>query len=458
MADESLDNQDSLLTGSLRRTVFVFALPVLCEQFLIFLVGFVDTYLSGRISAEATSATGLSAYVGWLASMLFGLIGAGTTALVARHWGAREFDRANEIMNRSLVLGTIMGLATGVVIYWSAAPFASLLGMKGETYGITVDYLQLASIGHLASAVTLVGTASLRGAGDMRTPMFVLGTVCIVNVILSTLLVYGPGPIPSCGVSGIVFGTVVARYVGLILTLVVFIRGKSGLKWNLSQMRFERTSTGRILRIGVPAALDGAATWAGQFAFLMIIARLNQSAGNFEFAAHMVGIRVEGITYLPAVAWGLAASTLVGQSLGAKQPERAVRGGYEAVIQCCVPVLAISLLFYYLAPQIFSLMHQHEDVRKIGVPAFRMLSFFQIPLIVSIVFVLALRGAGDTKVPMWINVGCVVLVRVPLAYLFGIVLEGGLIGAWIGMCVDVSLRGLLFFVRFRRRKWTEIVV
>jgi len=450
---------NDLLSGNLQRTVFFLSLPILCEQFLIFLVGFVDTYLAGGISSEATSATGLAAYVGWLASMLFGLVGAGTTALVSRHWGANEFSEANGIMNRSLLLGLIMGLITWAGIYFAAEWFATMLNMGHVSHGITVRYLRMDSYGLVASSVTLVAAAAMRGSGNMRTPMLILGVVSIVNVIASAALVEGIGPIRGLGLNGIVYGTIFARYFGLALILISLFRGTKGLKLSSSEWRLQDESNRRILRIGLPAAIDGAATWAGQFAFLMIIARLSADEMNsFEFAAHMIGVRVEGITYLPAIAWGLASSTLIGQSLGAKRVDLAVRSGYVAAFQCCLPVLLISVIFYVYAPEIFRLMHLEPEVHAIGVPAFRLVSFFQIPLILTIVFVFALRGAGDTTLPMWINAGSVALVRVPLAYLFGIVLEGGLTGAWIGMCADVTIRGILYLIRFQRQKWTTISV
>ena len=459
MSDIADEPRNDLLSGNLQRTIFFLSLPILCEQFLIFLVGFVDTYLAGGISAEATSATGLAAYVGWLASMLFALVGAGTTALVSRHWGAKEFEAANGIMNRSLLLGLLMGVVTWAGIYFAADWFATMLNMSNASHELTVRYLRLDSYGLLATSMTLVAAAAMRGSGNMRTPMLILGVVSVVNVIASAALVKGFGPIQPLGLNGIAYGTIFARYVGLALILLRLAFGASGLQLLINQCRLHGESTRRILRIGLPAAIDGGATWAGQFVFLMIIARLSADEMNsFEFAAHMIGVRVEGITYLPAIAWGLASSTMIGQSLGAQRTDIAVRSGYVAAIQCCLPVLIISVVFYIYAPEIFQLMHNEAEVHAIGIPAFRLLSFFQIPLILTIVFVFALRGAGDTTVPMWINAGSVALVRVPLAYYCGIILEGGLTGAWIGMCADVTIRGILYLIRFQRQKWTLISV
>lgn len=467
-----------LLTGSLRTTVFLLALPVLCEQFLTFCVGFVDTFLSGRIGPEATEAVGFGAYVGWLASMFFGLVGTGTTALVARYWGAGDFPQANRIMNRSMALAAVMGLIFYAIIFTAAPGLAHLLRMHGTAGRIVVRYLRLDGLGHLFTCLSLVGAAALRGSGDMRTPMFILGVVNVINMVVSTLLVYGFGPyavadgfvvhVAPVGIDGIVIGTVTARFIGGMLMLGVLGAGLSGLHLVRREWRVRGQTVRRILRIGLPAALDGAVMWTGQLLFLMVIGNLpgsgphspgaSSGSGSEIFAAHFIGVRVEAITYLPAVAWGYAAATIVGQSLGAGNRDRAVRAGHEAVRQCSLLAIGITLAFYFGAGAIYRVMHQDAAVREIGVPAFQMLAFFQVPLVVSIVYVFSLRGAGDTRYPLLITLVGVIAVRLPLAYLCGIVLSGGLIGAWIGMCADMALRAVLVGVRYLRGRWVGTVV
>ncbi|MGH7127760.1 MAG: MATE family efflux transporter [Planctomycetaceae bacterium] len=453
------------LAGDVRTTVFVLALPVLMEQFLSFLVGMVDTWLSGRTDAmgdagtAATSAVGFASYVGWLASMLFSFVGTGTTALVARHWGGRDFETANRVANRSLALAVIAGAAVYVLVYFAAPLFATLLGLTGETQGIVVRYLRWDAIGYLFTGVSLIAAAALRGAGDMRTPMAVLGLVSVLNAVLSAALVFGVGPVPAIGLNGIVAGTVIARIAGAALMLGVFARGRSGLKLDRREWVPRGEIVRRILRVGIPAGIDGGLMWIGHFVFLTVIGRL--AAGEEQaaiFAAHFAGVRVEAITYLPAVAYGYAAATMIGQSLGARDSARAFRAGREAVWQCSLLALVISIVFFAGAEGIYRLMHDDPAVWAVGVPAFRLLAFFQVPLVMSIIFVHALRGAGDTRFPMLVTLLSVFGVRLPVAYLAGVVLGGGLFGAWIGMCADVAARALLVAIRYLRGRWigTEV--
>jgi putative MATE family efflux protein len=447
---------DLLWWGATGRPVFRLALPVLAEQLLIYCVGLFDTFLAGRISTNATLAIGLSAYVGWLATLAFALVGAGTVALVARHWGARDYAAANRFFNQAVPLALMIGGVVCGLIFSIAPELARLQNMSGETREIAVRYLRIDAVGFLFTSLSLVGTAALRGVGDMRSPMFVLGIVNILNIAASTAFVYGFGPIPPLGVDGIVGGTLVARACGGVLMLALLSRGLSGLRLRLSEMRFEAAAVLRILRIGIPAAIDGALTWGGHFAFVMIIARLAAGeAGHAMFAAHIIGIQVEGLTFLPATAWGAAAATAIGQALGAGDPQRARRLGHAAALQCSVLGAIAAATYYFGAPEIFRLMHRSEAVWKVGVPALRFLAFFQVPLVLLIVYVQALRGAGDTRYPMLFSLFGILGVRLPVAYLCGIVWQGGLTGAWIGMCTDVSFRALLAVVHYARGRWVH---
>ncbi|HEX6986088.1 MAG TPA: MATE family efflux transporter [Planctomycetaceae bacterium] len=463
---------DSLTEGRLRPTVFRLALPVLAEQFLSYLVAMVDTYLSGQLgelATVATNAVGLAGYVSWLGGLMFGLVGIGTTAIVARSWGAGRRSQANRVANQSLTLAALLGVLFLGFMLPAAPAFAAMLKMEGPAAEIAVRYLRVDAVGLVFTSVTLAAAAALRGAGDMRTPMFVLGLVNVVNAICSVALTFGVGPWPALGlharlveplgVDGIVLGTLVARTVGGVVMLAALANGAGGLRLRRLQLRPKLRVARRILAVGVPAAADGLVMWTGHFLFLMVISNLAMGrAGETAFAAHVVGIRVEAVTYLPAVAWGAAAATLVGQSLGAGRPDRAKAVGHEAARQCLtVGVLMTALLFLGAGP-IFAAMHEEPAVRAAGVPALRLLACFQVPLVLSIVYVHALRGAGDTRWPLLMTILGVIGVRVPASYLCGIVLDGGLVGAWVGMCADILLRSVLAVTRFAHGGWAATQV
>jgi putative MATE family efflux protein len=447
-----------ILSGDIHRTLLTLAAPVLLEQFLIFCVGFYDTWLAGNlpggVSTIATGAVGVGAYVDWLATTLFSLVAAGTTALVARSRGAGKFVEANRIANRSIGLAVLAGLAF-VAFVVPAAPFLART-IVGDNPGAAVAarFLRIDAIGLEFTSVSLAGAAALRGAGNMRTPMWILGAVSVLNVIVATALVYGVGPIPPLGIDGIVLGTTMARCAGGLLMLAVLIVGVSDLKLSTVEIRFRDALVRRILAIGIPAAIDGGVMWTGHFIFLHIIGGF----GDAAFAAHVVGVRVEAVTYLPAVAWGVAAATIVGQSLGAGDPERARLAGHAAVRQCALLGVVITAVFLGGARAIYARLHNDPVVAELGVPAFRMLALFQVPNIVAIIYLTGLRGAGDTRAPLVITIVTTIGLRLSLAWLCGVALGGGLFGAWVGMCADMLTRGVLAAVRFAGGRWSRVRV
>ncbi|MHC4696364.1 MAG: MATE family efflux transporter [Planctomycetota bacterium] len=449
-------------TGPVRRTLFVLALPVLGEQLLNTFVGLFDTYLAGNllgdINVAATGAIGLAAYVGWLVSMIVMLVGTGTTALVTRHEGAGDHAEANRFANQSLTLALILGVFVFGFVYTLAPWLASYCRMTGRAAVITITYLRVDAVGYIFMSVLLVGSAGLRGVGNMRTPLAIYAVINAINVIASLTLVYGLGPFPSLGVNGIVGGTLTARILGAFLMLFVLARGRAGVRLRRCELPISRARTWRILRIGVPAAADGAVMWTGHFVLLAIISRLaDPPLGPAYFAAHIIAVRVEAFTYLPAVAWATATATMIGQALGAGKPARAKRTGHEAVLQCGSLSIIVALLFFFGAGLIYRTMHDDPLVQEVGVGPFRILALLQPLLVISIVYIHGLRGAGDTRFPLLITV-VGTLLRVALGAFCGLVLQGGLLGAWAGMFCDMTWRALAASLRFQRGRWIHTKV
>lgn len=459
MRGPQLDAQAPPSIDSSHWGVFILSMPVLAEQLLHFFVSFFDTYLSGRLGATATSAVGISAYMSWMASMLAGLVGVGTSALVARAWGASQRDEAEQIATQALMLAAGLGLLICGLLQALASIMPAFLGMDAETRIVAERYLRIDAIGQIFAAFTFAGSAALRGTGDMRTPLLVLGLTNVVNVIASVGLVYGTGPFPRLGIDGIVIGTVIAQGTGAILMGVAMTSGWLHLTVKFSNMKWRGDLVRRILHVGAPAALDGLVTFIGHFAFLMVISRL--AGGGFSgpiFAAHIVGVRVESISYLPSVAWGIASASLTGRLLGAGQIAEAGRVAPRALTQSLGWAVFCTFVFYFFAPQIYAAMHTDPEVALAGIPAFQLMAAYQIPNAFLLVFVATLRGAGDTRFPLYAAILGVLCLRVPVAYLCGVVYGAGLWGAWLGMGADNTCRAALVIWRYRSRQWAKLKV
>jgi Na+-driven multidrug efflux pump len=186
-----------------------------------------------------------------------------------------------------------MGVLVSAALFVAAPLFTDLLGMQGETRAIAIHYLRLDSLCYFFTGFTLVGGSILRASGDTRTPMLIYAIVSVFNVFAAYSFVYGAGPIPSLGVSGIVIGTVCARVFGGLLIVAGFARGFHGLRLSLREWKLRGETVGRILRIGIPAAADGALAWVGIFLFLMVVSRGTSGVSDeVTLAAHVVGVRV----------------------------------------------------------------------------------------------------------------------------------------------------------------------
>lgn len=453
------DRRERILDGPIRPVVFALALPILGEQVLNAAIAWNDVLIAGRISAVATGAVGFASYVSWLMTMMFGLVSIGATAIVARAVGAGDRREADHATNQSFILSVLIGL-TGMAAISVAAPgFAALLNMRGEAARVAVAYLRIDALGYLGASMSFALAACLRGAGDTRTPLYILGGVNVMNLVLSWLLAFGIGPWDGIGVNGVAWGTALARWLGCLGFIAVMQRPSTALHLRRSEMRPNRAMYFRILRVGVPAAVDGAMSFSGHFVFMTIVSRVPSIfSTEIVYAAHIIGIRAESISYLPAQAYMLAAATLVGQNLGANQPDRARRSANEALRQTAVMLVGSGLLLYFGAELIYRLLSNDPRVGSCGVPAMRTLAFFQLSLAPLIVYTGALRGAGDTRVPIAITVAGLALVRVPVAAYGGFVLKWGLLGAWLGMFADLCVRALLIAWRFRSGRWQRINV
>lgn len=435
------------------------AFPMLGEQLLIFLVGLVDTLLAGTISKEATASVGTASYVAWFIQQSFALVGLGAAAVVSRSIGGGDRLTANRALNQALVLGLMMGAAMSVIAFALAPYLAGFLLPEEGARRLAGYFLRIDACGHMATCLTFVGMGVLRASGDAKTPLRIMSVVNIVNITLASTLVLGPMGLPSYGVTGIALGTLTARIVGAVIVLSVFIRGTQGLALTRALLKPERAMTWRMLRIGLPAAADSLIMAFAQVGFIWVVAHSAVGeAGTVAYAAHTIAMRIEALSYLPAFAWGTAAATIVGQYLGAHQPKEAARAGHVAARQAMLLCGCIGITFFAFSEHIYAIMTNDPAVRQVGVPAFRFLAFAQPFLGLAIVYMSALRGAGDTRWPMLFTIlgGC--FIRVPVAYLGAVVFGGGLIGAWCGMWTDNVTRCGLAAGRFAHGGWKRVKV
>ncbi len=462
------------------RLVLALSLPVLAQQGLYFVVNLSDRYLAGHLDVpnpevlKAVQAAQTTAhYLAWFITCYTVLVTVGSTALVARCIGAGERRLAVEVTHQALLLAVFLGaLATLWAFLGGVRWMVHTLNLEGRAADFAADYALILFGLLVFQTIEVAGIACLVGAGDTRTGLGVMVGVAVINLPLAWGFGYGIGPLPNLGFVGIALGTALSHLLGGLVVIGVLIRGRFGLKLEMALFRPRADLLYRLLRISVPSGFDSLSVVVGQFWFLAIV---NQF-GDVAASAHGIALVWEGLGYLSGAAFGTAAMTLVGQNLGARRPEQAARAGWMACGLGCVVMSAMGLTFSILAPQMFAVFCPQPEQASIiaaGVPVLQLVAFAMPPLASTIIFTQALRGAGDTRVPVvftWIGFFAV---RIPLAYylslkeihliapfdLFPISVDPiqgmdyGLYGCWIAMVADIVVRGVFFFYRFAHGAW-----
>ena len=453
------------------RPMLALALPVMAEQLLGVMVGFVDMALAGHVfkTDAHIAAMGSLAYLLWLLFTLFASVAIGATAVVARLVGAGNRKEAAHASNQAFLLAVAMSIPITLLYGLGGGMLARLLQLEGAAAELAGRYLLIVALSVPLVAVRQVGIASLRGAGDTVSGFVAMTIVNILNALVSFVLATGWGPFPNLGWNGLAIGTAAANAVGGALIFGCLVLGRAGLTLRLSALRPDIAMIRRVLRIGVPGGIDSLAILLCHLWYLSIINALGTTAA----AAHGLGIRIESLAYLPGTAFQVAAATMAGQSLGARDPSRARHSVWTALMCGGLVMTAAGFLFAYLGG-VFTWAFLGSSTSLIACMTRELLQIVaaSMPaLAMTMILTGGLRGAGDTRWPLAITFAGYLLVRIPGAYFFAwgeIPIPGtsvvipawgwGVHGAWIVMVADTLLRAALVFARYLHGGWTRVNV
>jgi MATE family multidrug resistance protein len=452
--------------SALSRRVWGLALPAIGEQVLALLVGLSDTFLTGHLStqataqlgygrAEAVAAVGLGATVVWVVLTLFFAVGVGATALVARAVGAQDGKLSSRGAGQALILGALSGILLAVLAVPLARAVTDVLGVDGTVADLTATFLRILALGLPAVGVAYAANASMRGSGDTRRPLVVMMVVNGTNIAASWLLMNGLPAlrVPALGVIGSACGAAAGWALGAMLA-VFFLSRQHPVSPRVTRasLRPDRDVMWRILRIGLPSAAELFVLQFGVVAFSRFVVGL----GAAVYAANTTINTLESIGTLPGLGFAVAATTLVGQALGAENPELARRSAWAALRPCFVFMLSMGLCAALLPQLLLNLFVADARVVQAGTLALRF-SLLTLPAL-SISFICngSLRGAGDTKFPVLVRAAGTWGVRLPLALL--LIPFFGLIGARLAMAGDFWMQASLACWRFRSGKWRKAKV
>ncbi len=449
---------------TLLRQLIVLAVPVLLEQLFHTVVGLTDTWLANNlpdatsdIKTGATAAVGNVSYFLWFVGLIVAAVGTGSTALIARAKGARHRRLANSVCGQSVTASVVLGIALALFMYAFSSLLVMSTGLSPQARVFADSYLRMLTISLPFSTLMFVANACLRGAGDTRTPAIAMIVVDIVNVFFSFSLTYGWAGLPKMGFEGIAIGTVIAYIAGGVLQFLVLLSGRGGVRLHAHRLWPHWNTLRRVLRIGIPAGMEGLLIWIANISIVIVINHMDPT--NTSSAAHINAVRIESISFLPGFAFAMAAATLVGQALGAKDPDRAMRSAHLAFKVGGGVMTLCGILFIFLGPVLAGwMLPQLPEAAKLTGQCLRITGFIQAGFAASMIYSSALRGAGDTMAVMILNLASILGARLAGVLIVTQIFHGGLLAVWFILCGELVLRGALAYARFATGKWQKIDV
>lgn len=441
-------------TRSLYRQIWHLAWPAMLELFLSMLFNMIDMIMVGNVSPQSLAAVGLTQQPMHLALAVFQALNVGSTALVARFIGAGDNEQAKAATKQMLLLVLVMGTMISILGYLVSRPVVAFMGAEEDVLPLGTTYLQIISCGWIFTTISMGIGAVLRGTGDTITPLRYNVTANLLNVFGNYVLIFGKLGFPAMGVAGAALSTTISRGLAALLALLVIYRRKSPIQLSLSESyRFKPDLLKRLLRIGFPAAGEQLVLRSGQLIFARTVAGL----GTSVFAAHQIVLNVSSLSFTTSQAFGMAATTVVGQCLGAARPDLAQKAGYATRRIGMYVAMVIAAIFFFFGSFIADLYTNDEAIIVMAALALKIVALIQ-PL-QSTQFILsgALRGAGDTRWPLYATIIGIWGIRVVLAWLF-ISFGWGLIGAWLAQACDQIFRSIFIYARYKTGHWKHLIV
>jgi putative MATE family efflux protein len=444
-----------LTSGSVGRAVWTLAWPTILSNVFQTAYGFINMLFVGSVGTSAIAAVGFGNTVLFVQMSALMGVSVGTTALVARFYGAKMQSEADEVTRQSILLALFVSIATGLIVVISSDPILLLLDVKPDVLPIAAKYLRIVAAATPLFFMGMVILSALRGAGDVRMPLLIMGVQVGLNVLLDWLLIFGVGPFPALGVAGAAYATVISRALGL--GLAFFFLSRSTLAGSLrGSWRPVGRWFSRILHVGIPAAVQGFLRTGGFFAYYGIIGRTAEATA--AVAALTIGMQAESLAFMPGMSFGIAASSLVGQNLGAKNPARARRSGWHSALQGMIIMSLMGVLFYVFAEGFSRLFNNDPVVVALSASYLRINAFSEPFLALAMILTGALQGAGQTRFPAIITFVTMWVLRIPLTWYLAIGWNLGAVGGWITMALTTVVAGILTTVYFKLGNWQKTEV
>jgi len=433
----------------MRRAVFLLAVPMVLELVMEATFAVVDIYFVGKLGASAVATVGLTeTYLFLLYAIGIGLATA-VTAIVARRVGEKQSTEAGLTAVQAIFIALLVSLPFALVGIFYARELLALMGADAWALEQGYRYTQWMLGGNAVIVLLFVINAVYRGAGDAAIAMRVLWIANGINILLDPLLIFGLGPIPALGIEGAAIATNIGRGVGVFMQLWILFRGGRHIRALGSQLVWDTKVALNIVR----TALGGIGQMIVAMTSWIFLMRILAEAGNEAVAGATIAVRIMMFTLMPA--WGLsnAAATLVGQNLGAGQPDRAESSVWLIGLYNMVFLLGVSVVYFLYYGQLMGIFTADAAVIAIGGEWLRILSYSYFVYGWWMVSVQAFNGAGDTATPTRINLVFFWLIQIPLCWYLAVPLDWQHSGVFWGVFITETSVGLFTLWLFSRGGW-----
>ncbi|MBX3708048.1 MAG: MATE family efflux transporter [Pseudomonadales bacterium] len=444
---------DSDADGSDRPGIWQLAFPSILGNLSFTVVGMVQTKFIGELGAQALAAVGAGQRVFFAMQAILMAVSAGTTALVARAWGARDYEEASRVTMASMVLCGGLALFSSVLGLVFARNVAGVFGLDEQTLDMAQDNIRWLSVFQLAFAVNFILSAALRASGDAWSPLWISIGVNVINLPLLYVFVFGHWGFPAMGVAGAAVAAGLAFSVGGAVLVALWVKNKFRVKharggwWRRARLK-------RLLDIGYPAAVEQGVFQIGFFIFLMLIGNFY---GTEAFAAYNIGVNLLMVCMTVGFGFSIAGSTLVGQHLGANDHEGATRSGWRSMGLAILAMGSLGLLVIVFAEPLAVFFLGDEPLTVRYTVQFIYLLGSMMPLM-AVDFAIggSLRGAGDTRFPLVASFASLIGMRCGLAALFTW-LQLPVVWVYGALVGDYLLKGAMLIWRFKSGRWRTLV-
>lgn len=419
------------------RLVALLSVPAMLAQLSTIIMQYIDAMMVGSLGASASASIGLVSTTTWLFGGLCSSVGTGFSVLVAHHIGAKENGKARDILRQSIFVCLCFSFAVSALCVSIHNHLPIWLGGAPDVVNLAADYFLIWSLTLPVMQILYLCNGMLRCSGNMKVPSVMGVMMCVLDVVFNVLL------IPRYGIVGAALATSFAGFITAVISLGYLITCSKELCLVGHSMHFlpRAHDFRRAMKISLPMGVEHIVFCGAQIVSTIIVAPL----GTVAIAANAFGIIVESLCYMPGYGIGDAATTLIGQSVGAKRHDLVKSFSVLTVLVGVAAMTLLGIVMYVTAPQLMSLMTPDLAVRAESVTALRIEAFAEPMYAASIVVYGVFVGAGDTLIPCILNLASIWCVRIPLAAL----LAGtyGLPGVWIAMAVELTVRGIIFLTR-----------